>query len=163
MAAGRSFYPVNWNGGTTGTNDPFGGSGIAVFNSGLEPTSRSYINRFKPRPQDRDSIVGGLVPNPYDVGFDFEFYRYMVPIPDYFMDYAGQAGTLGSEFGRNFRFRIRLIENNNQGGLGDQLNQPGPVPPPNPADDDDVYLVDNVAVMFPSSVPDIEAQAVKVI
>jgi hypothetical protein len=91
--------------------------------------------------------------NPYDVGFDYEFYRYSVVIPDYFVD-------MQPDNGRNFRFRIKLIENNISLGFGDQMQPP---PTPNPSDDEDNYYVSNVAVMFPNNTPDLEAQVIKVI
>jgi len=44
-------------------------------------------------------------------------------------------------------------------GIATQKDDPNT----NIPDDTDVFLVDNVAVMFPSAIPDFEAQVVKII
>jgi hypothetical protein len=162
------YYPANWNGGVPNantTNDICGGGGLVLYSGttiGL-PQDSFYTATY---PQVQNSSqrpvnlkpVAGLMFNPYDVGFDFEFYRYSAPIPDYFI--AGSAIDQGA----NFRFRIRVIETNAEDGTGDQQGQVGGMMPLNPADDEDDFFVDNVAIMYASNpVTDIEAQAVKVI
>ena len=46
--------------------------------------------------------IAGVMFNPYDCGFDYEFYKYSVVIPDYYIDGAFDGG-------KNFRFRIRTV------------------------------------------------------
>lgn len=140
----------------------YGGGAVIVYS----PRNRKYVSVLDPtnRAQLTDPIfadgtryiAGGLMFNPYDVGFDFEFYRYSAPIPDYFID-----GSTTDQ-GMNFRFRVRVIETND--GSGDHQS----VEPPNysgtaPSDDNDVFFVDNVAIQFSNAITDIEAQVVKII
>ncbi len=97
--------------------------------------------------------VAGIIYNPYDVGYDYEFYRYSVPIPDYYIDGAYDGG-------KNFRFRIRVIESD--GPYGDQKD---PMVYMNTSDEGggDTYYIDNVAIIYHAVVPDIEMAAVKII
>ncbi|MBQ6269166.1 MAG: T9SS type A sorting domain-containing protein [Bacteroidetes bacterium] len=97
--------------------------------------------------------VAGVLRNPYDIGYDYEFYRYSVPIPDYYIDGAYDGG-------KNFRFRLRVIETD--GPYGDQKN---PMQFMNTSDEggNDVFYVDNVAIIFSSVVPDIEMASVKIL
>lgn len=98
-------------------------------------------------------VTGGVMYNPYDIGYDYEFYKYMVPIPDYYIDGAFDGG-------KNFRFRVRVIET--EGPFGDQKN---PMVYMNTVDEGgaDLFYIDNISVVFNSVVPDIEMEAVKVI
>jgi hypothetical protein len=150
----KTYYPASWNGGVTPpANDQYAGGGVTIYNSVLDRWSTVLY----PNPSDNSlaqyRIAGGLQFNPYDDGFDFEFYRYSVPVPDYFIQYSPV------DLGKNFRFRIKVVETNYD-GTGDQLGVTGPNPV-NPADDEDDFFVDNVAVMFPDNSTDIEAQIVK--
>lgn len=153
FADGKTYWPANWNGGQWANNDKYGGGGIVLYN----PRTDTYTNALQPLTNQVPVLlpVAGLMYNPYDVGFDFEFYRYSVPIPDFFMD---NNPAIGPDGGKNFRFRIRHMETNLGAQDGDQQNVIS-----NPRDDDDIFLVDNVAVMFPDVNTDIEASVVKVI
>lgn len=156
-----TYWPISWNGGTTGANDMYGGGGVAIYDKTTDQKGQNnpYSTVISPTNAQLSMIVGGLIFNPYDVGFDNEFYRYATPIPDYFIE--GSAVDLG----KNFRFRVKLIETNDQTmGSGDKMldKVPGPQPQ-NPDDDQDVFLVDNIAVMTPSPSTDLEAQVVKIV
>lgn len=139
FANGRRFFPAKWN----------NGDGIILY----DQKGDTYDNS-KTKSDNGLPIVGGFVYNPYDAGFDREFYKYSVLIPDYFID--GSSVDLG----KNFRFRIKMVETND-GDDGDQqgLRQV----PLNPTDDRDIFLIDNIALMTPNVKTDIEATVVKII
>jgi hypothetical protein len=70
------------------SRDPYGGSGVVVVdrfpvNVPIEEKQATQ----KVGIAANDIIIGGFFGNPYDVGIDFEFYRYSVPVPDYFIEY----------------------------------------------------------------------------
>ena len=89
--------------------------------------------------------VNGLRANIFDDGFDFEYKKYFVAIPDTFINYQ-------SEGAKNFRFRIKVRASNDQKSVV-QIS-----------DDDDDFYVDNVRILYRSiEATDIEVSAVKII
>lgn len=133
----------------------FGGSGIVTLdqynpNAFYDPTTTDVARTAGA------AIVAGLMPNPYDVGFDDQFHRYSVVIPDYYMDL-----NTTRDGGQNFRFRIRSVDV--AALISDQPKGAGKGKQGNPNDDDDAFLVDNVAVMPSSIRPDLEAQSINVL
>ena len=131
------YYPARW----------YRGSGLIKYNR----ETNLYTNTTTTAANNRE-VVGGFYYNPYDVGFDYEFYKYSVVVPDYFID-----GSL-VDGGRNFRFRIKFVETNDQGGNDGAKNQDDPVD-----DDEDAFLIDNIALLFKDIRTDLEASVVKVI
>lgn len=152
-------YNPQWNNGTiekTVTNAP----ALAIYGGGGYFLGWSYADKkiYKPISWNdtimyNNKVVAGIMYNPYDNGFDYEFYKYSVPIPDYYSDGAFDGG-------KNFRFRIRTIETN--GASGDNL---GDSDHPGDPSGDDIFFIDNVAIVSPNSnkTPDIEVEAVKII
>jgi hypothetical protein len=100
---------------------------------------------------DRDSalsppaipLLGGLRPDIYDDGIDYEFKKFFLPIPDTIIRSANEGA-------KNFRFRLNMQARNNKKCIAC-------IP-----DDDDPYFVDNVKILFPSEVTDIEMSLVKI-
>lgn len=101
---------------------------------------------------DRDSALSnpsapnlnGLRPNIFDDGIDFDYFKAFVTIPDTVIRYQKEGAM-------NFRFRIKMYARNNKKCLTC-------IP-----DDDDVCYVDNVKLLFPSEIPDIELTSVKIL
>ncbi len=85
----------------------------------------------------------GFRPQPFDEGFDEEFKKYFVAIPDTFINAPNEGA-------KNFRFRIKVRATNDKKGMM------------NINDDDDDFFVDNVTLLFPSEQTDIEVSAVKI-
>jgi hypothetical protein len=85
----------------------------------------------------------GFRPEVYDEGFDEEFKKYFVAIPDTFINAPNEGA-------KNFRFRIKVRATNDKKGL------------PYINDDEDDFFVDNVTLLFPSEQTDIEVSAVKI-
>ncbi len=81
-------------------------------------------------------------PNLFDDGIDFEYVKAFIPIPNQFLDAPNEGA-------KNFRFRIRVMAQNDQ-----------KCTTCNPDDQDDFY-VDNVKILFAREVTDIEVSAVK--
>lgn len=84
--------------------------------------------------------TGRLMVDEFDAGKDFEFFRAVIPIPT-----RWSASSPGNSV---FRFRIRGLMKNDS-----------PLPPP--ADDADLFFVDNVMVVEPDK-PEVEVTTVKV-
>ena len=79
---------------------------------------------------------GGLRQDLFDDGKDFEYYKVTMPIPDAIMNWVNEGA-------RNFRFRLKVEAMNNS-------------TPPLPADDEDNFFIDNVKILFPDEVTDVE-------
>lgn len=105
--------------------------------------------------QDKDSALAepntnqrelnSLRANIYDDGYDFEYNKYFVAIPDTFINWQNDGA-------RYFRFRLKVYATNDQKCVTC-------IP-----DDDDDFIVDNVRILFRSvEATDIEVSSVKVI
>ncbi len=106
-----------------------------------------YIRGFLER--DKDSALTtttGLRTNIFDDGFDEYFQKIAIPIPDTFINAPNEGA-------KNFRFRIKVNAYDNQ------------VQPTLPSilDDDDEMYVDNVSILFPAELTDIECSSVDII
>ncbi len=88
----------------------------------------------------------GLRADKFDDGFDWDFKKFFIRIPSYILN-AADGGA------RNFRFRLKEWSYEYF-----QINiNSGPIP-----DDDDVFIVDNVAIISQGEDADIEVSSVKV-
>lgn len=88
--------------------------------------------------------LNGLRPRLFDDGIDFDYVKAFVTIPDTVIYYKNEGA-------KNFRFRIKMYARNNKKCITC-------IP-----DDDDVCYVDNVKLLFPSEITDIEVTSVKII
>ncbi len=88
--------------------------------------------------------LNGLRPRLFDDGIDYDYVKAFVTIPDTIIYYKNEGA-------KNFRFRILMYARNNKKCLTC-------IP-----DDDDVCYVDNVKLLFPSEITDIEVTSVKII
>ena len=101
---------------------------------------------------DRDSalappavpLLNGLRPDIYDDGIDYEYKKFFLAIPDTFIKSENEGA-------KNFRFRLNMQARNNKKCIAC-------IP-----DDDDPYFVDNVKILFPSEVTDVEMSLVKIL
>lgn len=89
------------------------------------------------------NAANGLRANAYDDGFDFEFQKFFVPIPDTVINWPNEGA-------KNFRFRVRVEATNSQ------LD-------PAVSDDNDDFYIDNIRVLFPTKVTDVEVTGVKIL
>lgn len=87
--------------------------------------------------------AGGMREDLYDDGKDMEYYKVTIPIPDTIFQWTNEGA-------RNFRFRIRARCLNNS-------------TPPQPSDDEDNFFVDNVKILFPNEVTDVEFSNIQLI
>lgn len=87
--------------------------------------------------------TGGLREDLFDDGKDVEFFKVTIPIPDTVMRWKNEGG-------RNFRFRLSVQAMKN-------------ATPPMPADDEDNFFVDNVKILFPDEVTDVEFSNISLI
>lgn len=87
--------------------------------------------------------LGGVREDLFDDGKDFEYYKVTIPIPDTVLRWVNEGG-------RNFRFRLRARCVNNS-------------TPPNPADDEDNFFIDNVKILFPEEVTDVEFSNIQLV
>ncbi len=92
-------------------------------------------------------FLNGLRPDIYDDGIDYEYKKIFIPIPDTFIS-AEKDGA------KNFRFRLKLYSRNQ--GFGGNKKCISCIP-----DDDDPFFVDNVRILFPSEITDLEISVVK--
>lgn len=96
-------------------------------------------------PDGSTSRINGLRANQFDDGIDFEYTRYFIAIPDTFIKWQ-KTGA------KNFRFRIRVLANNDQKCITC-------IP-----DDADDFYVDNVRILYkPKETTDIEVTSCKVL
>jgi len=87
--------------------------------------------------------LGGFREDLYDDGKDNEYYKVTIPIPDTVINWVNEGA-------RNFRFRLRARCLNNS-------------TPPLPADDEDNFYVDNVKILYPDEVTDVEFSNIQLI
>jgi len=111
---------------------------LSVYGGGGYVVGVSETNRNMPL-----SATAGFRPDIYDDGNDFEFKKYFVPIPDYFLKTPQGA--------KNFRFRVYVQAWDNQ--LNDQTI----------LDDNDQMYIDNIRILFPSEQTDLEVSTVKIL
>jgi hypothetical protein len=88
--------------------------------------------------------LNGLRPNIYDDGIDYEYQKLFIAIPDTFIKAKYDAA-------KNFRFRVKVFCQNDK-------RCSNCIP-----DDDDDFFIDNVKILLPSEVTDVEISTVKVI
>jgi len=136
------FHPRRQGALTEVLNDAlriFGAGGYAV--GFLENDRDSALAQ----PDPTTSRLNSLRANIYDDGFDFEYKKYFVAIPDTFIKWRADGA-------RNFRFRIRVA------AIKDQKC-------PDCIDDDaDDFYVDNVRILFKTKEQtDIEVSSCKII
>ena len=87
--------------------------------------------------------LGGLREDLFDDGKDAEYYKVTIPIPDTVLNWVNEGA-------RNFRFRLRARCLNN-------------AQPPNPSDDEDNFYIDNVKILYPDEVTDVEFSNIQLI
>ncbi len=87
--------------------------------------------------------LGGFREDLFDDGKDFEYFKVTIPIPDTVLRWVNEGA-------RNFRFRLRARCLNNS-------------TPPNPADDEDNFFIDNVKILYPDEVTDVEFSNIQLI
>lgn len=83
----------------------------------------------------------GLRPDRYDDGIDFEYKKFFIQIPDTFINWENEAA-------KNFRFRVKVLATNDTKSI---------IP-----DDADDFFVDNIRILTPAEVTDIEVTSVTV-
>ncbi|MCX7879034.1 MAG: hypothetical protein N2517_00005, partial [Ignavibacteria bacterium] len=88
--------------------------------------------------------LNGLRPRLFDDGIDFDYVKAFVTIPDTVLRYQKEGA-------KNFRFRIKMYARNNRKCITC-------IP-----DDDDVCYVDNVKLLFPTEITDIELTTVRTV
>lgn len=89
----------------------------------LETDKDSALAPYEP------GVINGLRPNVYDDGIDYEYKRYFIPIPDTIINSDAEGA-------KNFRFRLKMNATNDKKCI---ICIP---------DDDDLYFVDNVTLLF---------------
>jgi len=92
-------------------------------------------------------LLGGLRPDLFDDGIDYEYNKVFIAIPDTFIKSVNEGA-------KNFRFRLNVQATNFKVYHGCTQCI---------ADDDDPFFVDNVKILFPSEITDIEMQLVKIL
>ena len=113
----------------------FGGGGLV---RGFDPGDKNVqLNNTQIPP------LGGFREDFFDDGKDFEYYKVTIPIPDTILRWVNEGA-------RNFRFRLRAMCINNAA-------------PPFPSDDEDNFFIDNVKILFPSEVTDVEFANIQLI
>jgi hypothetical protein len=113
----------------------WGGGGFA---RGYDPVNynQQLENTFIPP-------TGGYREDLYDDGKDFEYGKITIPIPDTILRWVNEGA-------RNFRFRLRTWAIANSA-------------PPQPQDDEDNFFIDNVKILFPNEVTDVELSNIQMI
>jgi len=98
-------------------------------------------------PPPKSPNLFGLRANIYDDGIDWEYKKYFVPIPDTFIRWQMEGA-------KNFRFRIKVA------AFDGSLKNPNI---PSLYDDADDFFVDNIRIIKPDEITDIEVSSVKII
>lgn len=106
----------------------FGGGG---FVRGYDINQKNLQLNNTPLPP-----LGGFREDLFDDGKDFEYQKITIPIPDAILNWVNEGA-------RNFRFRLRTQAIMNSAA-------------PAPADDADNFYIDNVKILFPDEVTDLE-------
>lgn len=92
------------------------------------------------------TAYNGLRPSQFDPGMDYQFQKFFVQIPDTFIRWQNEGA-------KNFRFRIRVRAWNNKINPNSGVNL---------EDDEDDFLVDNIAIISALEEPELEVSAVSV-
>lgn len=82
----------------------------------------------------------------YDDGFDWDYKKIFIPVPSYYTNAS-------EDIKKNFRFRIKVMAINHF-----SAHQPTPTIP----DDEDPFIIDNVALLADPTEADIEVSSVKI-
>jgi hypothetical protein len=143
--------PQEISGGVTWSNGPaaalrlYGGGGYVV---GYDEANYNvaYPNAYNAATREKL----GLRDNVYDDGVDYEYKKFIMTIPDRFIDAPANGAY-------NFRFRVRVLANDNQWVPGSPI-------PPGIEDDKDPFFVDNVRILVTGEEQvDVECSSVRVI
>lgn len=89
------------------------------------------------------SPLGGQRIDLYDDGKDNEFFKITIPLPDTIIRWVNEGA-------RNFRFRLRTR------AIANSV-------PPQPQDDEDNFFIDNVKILYPDEVTDVEFSNIQLI
>lgn len=95
-------------------------------------------------PNDTKFQYNGLRADFYDDGIDWEFKKYFVQIPDTFIQWQRDGA-------KNMRFRVRVYADD---------HRISPMPPTE-VDDADNFYVDNINILFPEEITDVEMSSVR--
>lgn len=98
---------------------------------------------------DKDSTLNpttGLRCDIYDDGVDWDYKKAFVPIPNSWLNSANDGA-------KNFRFRFKVNAYEQKQAEGCQTCIP---------DDDDPFFIDNIAILSPTEIADIEVASVKI-
>ncbi|MDZ4746244.1 MAG: T9SS type A sorting domain-containing protein [bacterium] len=87
--------------------------------------------------------LGGQRIDFFDDGKDAEYFKITIPIPDTVISWVNEGA-------RNFRFRLKARCLNNS-------------TPPYPADDEDNFYIDNVKILYPDEVTDVEFSNIQLV
>ena len=99
--------------------------------------------------KESDSVLTpaqGLRIDFYDDGFDWDYKKIFIPIPSYYTNAA-------EEIKKNFRFRLKVMAVNHA-----TAHQPAQTIP----DDEDPFIIDNVAILADPTEADVEVSSVKI-
>lgn len=130
-----TYDPANLGSAYTQPFRIFGGGG---FVRGFDPNDKNQQFNNTSLPP-----LGGFREDFYDDGKDVEYFKITIPIPDAILNWVNEGA-------RNFRFRLRAFCVNNSA-------------PPFPSDDEDNFFIDNVKILFPSEVTDVEFSNIQLI
>ncbi len=95
-------------------------------------------------PNDTKFQYNSLRSDFYDDGIDWEFKKYFIQIPDTFIKWKRDGA-------KNIRFRVRVYADD---------HRISPMPPTE-VDDNDNFYIDNINILFPEEVTDVEMSSVR--
>jgi hypothetical protein len=146
-AANWRFHPNRFNPTTSIVKAPAdytllgGGGALRGWLEGDIDSALAY-----PVEKNTPTKLNGLRPDIFDDGFDFEYQKIILPIPNVYINNDIAA--------MNFRFRIKVWANNHN--LRSTINCKTCIP-----DDDDPFFVDNIKILFSTSLTDLEVSKVE--
>lgn len=108
-----------------------------VFGGGGHMRGYDIANKNRQLNNTATPPEGGMREDLNDDGKDWEFFKVTIPIPDTVIRWPNEGA-------RNFRFRFKTMAINNAATA------------PAPADDEDNFFIDNVKILFPDEVTDVE-------
>lgn len=117
---------------------------FALFGGGGYFVGWNELDRNEPLLRESAPNLNGLRFNLYDDGIDWEYSKFFVAIPDTFV-------SAPAEGGKNFRFRMRVNARDHKKCMTCI------------ADDNDEFFIDNIRILFPSEITDIEVSTVKIL
>lgn len=114
--------------------------------------SNGYFTAFLETDKDSSLAIedwtggyrNGLRPTLYDDGIDYEYKKAFIAIPDTFINSANEGA-------KNFRFRLKVYAYDHKKCITC-------IP-----DDKDPFYVDNIRMLFPSEITDVEVSSVKIV